>query len=171
MHHLLRRWLLLIVFLFGSGYIVYLMIIWHNEEGEIMPVFHKRWHIQKLLGTTLPERVANLHYFKWQPSSDLSYYTAYIKFSTSRKEFVDLMTRMQMSFHNTGGDANLYLPAAWGTVPELKLDWWDPSPDMPVSSAARDFGINGWIVAKYERDCVYLIVSDTGHVDGTPGPW
>ncbi len=134
-----------------------------------MTILRKRRAVQKLLDTALPDVTDDLHYFRWQPSEDLSYYTAYMKFGTSREEFVDLMERMNMDFRGAGGDANLYLPAAWDAM--IELDWWDPDADTPEYSAARSFGANGWIVAKYESGHVYMTVSDTGHSGGTPGPW
>jgi hypothetical protein len=134
-----------------------------------MTILGKRRAVQKLLGTALPDVTDDLHYFRWQPSEDLSYYVAYVKFGTSREQFIDLMQRMNMDFHNTGGDANLYLPAAWDVL--VELEWWDPDPDTPVDAAARAYGTNGWIVAKYEHGDVYLTITDTGHSEGTPGPW
>jgi hypothetical protein len=127
--------------------------------------------VQTLLGTTLPKQANDLHYFRWQPSRDLTYYTTFIKFSTSRAEFIDLMEQMSMNFHNMGRDASLHLPTAWETPSGLELDWWDPGSDTPADSAAKSFGTNGWIVAKYERGNVYLIATDTGHTEGAPGPW
>lgn len=128
-----------------------------------MESFGKRRVIQKLLGCTLPESATDLHYFRWQPSPDLSYYIAYIKCHLSKDEFSDLSRQMMMDFHNTGGAALLYLPTSWKIVPELTLEWWDPDQNTPAEAAAKSFGSNGWIVAKYERDYIYVIVTDTGY--------
>jgi hypothetical protein len=100
-----------------------------------MTILRKRRAVQKLLGTALPDGTDDLHYFRWQPSEDLSYYVAYVKFGASREEFIDLMQRMDMDFHHTGGDANLYLPAAWDA--EVELEWWDPDPDTPVNDTGK----------------------------------
>lgn len=119
--------------------------------------------VQKLLGVELPDKAANLHYYRWQPSADLSYYIAYIKFDVSAQEFVALIERMETTM--TGADASPYLPMSWNTVPEVHLDWWDPSLDIPEASAARPFGLNGWIAAKHERGTAYLIATDTGRAE------
>src|SRR5689334_7928079 len=109
----------------------------------------KRQTIQKLFRHSLPENVSDLHYYKWQPSTDLSYYVAYIKFCISIEEFVLLVGRMGMDFHNKGGAAMLYLPTSWETMQSIALDWWNPEPDTPENAAAKSFGVNGWIVTKY----------------------
>jgi hypothetical protein len=125
--------------------------------------FDTQSKVQKLLGVELPDKAADLHYYKWQPSAELSYYIAYIKFDVSAQEFVDLIERMETTMKGVG--ASPYLPTSWNTVPEVHLDWWDPSPDTPEVSAARPFGLNGWIVAKHERGTAYLIATDTGRVE------
>ncbi len=124
--------------------------------------------VERLLGAPLPPG-RKVSYFRWQPSRALAYFTAYVKFGASREEFTDLVRRARMSRRGEG-DALRYLPAAWAAEPELRLGWWDPGPGTPPDSAARGFGVNGWIVAKHERGTAYLIVTDTGHAEGTPGP-
>ncbi|MEK6288294.1 MAG: hypothetical protein AABO57_21460 [Acidobacteriota bacterium] len=132
-----------------------------------MTGFNTRCSIETSLGVDLPEGAANLHYYKLEPGSEIAYYTKYLKFSTSLSEFLELMGRMQMTLFGRGGAAYMYLPGAWEAEPGVQLGWWDPTPETPDNSAARGLGANGWIIAKYERGCAYIIATDTGRYDGT----
>ena len=172
MSRLLGRWLLAISVVLSIGYTMTLVVA--DNKTYVRNIFvsnKKSLAIEKLLGTALPAQVNDLHYFKSQPSNDLQYYTAYIKYSTPKEAYITLIQQMHMNFHNTGGDANLYLPTAWVSEPNVEIDWWNPSSDTPVDAAAKAFGTNGWILAKYERGYVYLIVTDSGYLEGTPGPF
>lgn len=123
-------------------------------------LFDTHSRVQKLLGVELPDDAADLHYYKWQPSSELSYYTAYVKFRVSVPEFMKLVERMQALMEKSA-----YLPAAWDAEPGVHLDWWDPEPGTPRESGAKQFGLNGWIFAKHERGNAYLIVTDTDRAE------
>lgn len=118
--------------------------------------------VQELIGATLPAGTADLKIHRWEPSADLAIFAVYIKFASSEAEFTNLMGRMNMAFHNSGGAALMFLPAAWGTEADVQLDWWDAREETPVEAAAAAFGVNGWIVAKYEEGAVYIIVTDSG---------
>ena len=143
------------------------------EENQVdfcnRVVLCHHYGVEKLLGTALPSQVTNLHYFKWQLSPDLYFYEAYIKFSVSRSEFIKLMKRMKMDFYQGGKNEMGYLPTGWQSKPEVKLDWWNPKTNTPLDAASRYFGVNGWIVAKYEEGNVYIYITDTGNA--TPGPF
>ncbi len=132
-----------------------------------MFALNKHHTIQKLLGHSLPESATDLHYYRWQPGADLAYYVVYIKFRVTREEFVSLISQIGMDLHNKGGAAMLYLPTSWKTMPQVALDWWNPGADTPEDAAAKSFGVNGWIVAKYENNYAYFIVSDTGRTDAS----
>ncbi len=119
--------------------------------------------IEGLLNTQLPNDIHDLNYFKFKPSDQLDFYTIYIKFGTSKTKFLNLMQQMNMHLRRAGGEANLYLPAAWAADSSISIPWWNPSQDNPEDySAAKSFGSNGWIVAKYENESVYIIVTETG---------
>jgi hypothetical protein len=120
-----------------------------------------RDRVQKLLQVDLPTEAADLHVYDFQPDSDLSYHTTYVKFRIEKAGFGELMSRLQAK---TGDDdvGRRYLPAAWHTPQNLELDWWNPSADTPPDAAAKAFGFNGWLVAKYEQGWAYLIATDTG---------
>jgi hypothetical protein len=134
----------------------------HRMEENVVRV-NERDQVEELLNTALPAQTHDLHYFKSKPSNQLDFYTVYIKFSTSRAEFLDLMKRMNMYLRTAGGEANFHLPAAWtADSPPNTIPWWNPSQTNPDDAAAKSFGTNGWIVAKYENECVYMIVTDTG---------
>ncbi|MFN0085505.1 MAG: hypothetical protein ACKVX9_08970 [Blastocatellia bacterium] len=157
-----HKWVLLIAILLAVAFTIKLY------RGGTMSGARERRQIEKLFGINLPKHFNDLHYFKWQPNADLSYYVTYIKLRASQEEFAVLAAQMGLTFTGGGGDADLHLPAAWEPMPEVRLEWWDSTPATPSASAARSFGANGWIVAKYERDCVYLIVTDTGYSEGKP---
>lgn len=128
-----------------------------------------RKQAEKLLQTQLPSGISNLSFFRWQPSSDLNYFHAYLKFDSTEQEFVALTDQLGMQ---TGDAENSgHLPACWDGPTDRELPWWDPAPQTPSDAAARFYGVNGWIVAKYERGSTYLILTDSGHAEGTPGPW
>ena len=111
---------------------------------------------QELLDTPLPPEIEDLHFQKQQFSTDLSLYWAYLKFRTSREKYLDLMARMDMRvYQGSNPELRMLLPGQWKMSPGPKLDWWDPSLDIPDDTAMRTSG-SSWAVAKYERGYVYV---------------
>lgn len=150
--------LLVLVFGIVLCFLAYLAInFWRNMSDS-----RNIQTVEELIGTTLPADASELKIHRWEPGDNLAIYTVYIKLSTSPEGFRDLMERMNMDFHNTSGAALMFLPAAWGTEPEVRLEWWDAKADTPEQSAAAAYGENGWIVAKYEAGAIYMIVTDSG---------
>lgn len=122
---------------------------------------HKR--VEKLLGTTLPPSAKDVKYYKYQPNITLTFYTAYIRFQASEAEYTELARRMGMEFYQDGENRYWYLlPGAWQLEPNLSLDWWNPSMDLPENTATRSFGARGWIIAKYESGNVFIKLRDPG---------
>jgi hypothetical protein len=120
-----------------------------------------RGQVERLLGARLPDAVAELEYFRWQPSSQLSFATAYVKLEGSPGELLRLVRRLRLHRYGDAG-ARRYLPTGWQTLPGVTLSWWDASRATPRRSWAARFGVDGSIVAKLERGHLYAIVTDTG---------
>jgi hypothetical protein len=122
-----------------------------------------RARIEALLGASIPGDVGNVEYARVQPSSDLSFFTAYARFDATRAGFDAFVRRAGL--HVAGSDdAFGLLPAAWrwpGAPP-----WWTASDETPAAAAAKRSGVDGWTVVKYEQGSVFLIVSDTGISEG-----
>jgi hypothetical protein len=120
----------------------------------------RRAQVERLIGTTLPQEADDLHHAIVRPSSQLAFYTAYVRFGASHDDYVALMRRMAMDFVSDGGAANRHLPTAWRSPSDPS--WWDPGDETPPDAAAKTLAYNGWAVAKYERGRVYLILTETG---------
>jgi hypothetical protein len=119
--------------------------------------------VEKLLGVPLPVQAADLRYYIWRPSTDLAVYDAYITFRLPYAAYLDLVRRRKLVLFKDSGPT-AHLPTAWKQSDEFdRLAWWDPSPETPVDAASGSVGTYGWILAKYERGHVYVIISDTGH--------
>jgi hypothetical protein len=126
-----------------------------------------RRRVERLLGVSLPAEAKDLRYLKWQPSTDLALYEAYIKFRAPHAAYLDLVRgRSLVMFRDSGPTA--HMPTDWRQAPQLEpLEWWDPSPDTPPDAASGQVGVYGWILAKHERGHVYVFISDTGHGAGS----
>ena len=125
-----------------------------------------RDEVEELLGVEVPASAEEIRHFRWQPSDELRFYTAYIKVRAPRADLLALVRRLRL--HRYGDEGALpYLPTRWRTHPQVDLDWWDASRRTPRESWAAPFGTDGSIVAKIERGRLYAIVTDTGHREGT----
>ena len=142
---------------------------WSTAENGEMKTGDRR-QAETLLEIELPEAIGEVHAFRWQPSGDLHYFHAYVKLIASRQDFLDLVERLRLA-HRRAAESAGYLPAAWEAPRGVDLPWWDPGADTPPDSAARAYGTNGWVVAKYEDGQIFLILTDSGAETGTPGPW
>jgi hypothetical protein len=126
--------------------------------------------IEKLLDIKLPFKPGRLHFAKWQPNPDLVYFQAYIKIEATEDQYLNLIDVMSLHFRGQTPEADIYLPASWACESEDTVSWWDPTFETPADAAARAYGVNGWIIAKYENGAVFIIVTDTGNEQGSPGP-
>lgn len=166
------KWLIIIFIaaLISTGfYIFYTMpMLGDNIMKESN---QSRKQFEELYGKALPTSAKNIQFIKWKPSADLYYFVAYLKFTVSKNEFVTWIKNTGMDLAGSGKAGSVYLPGVWKLEPELKLPWWDAGPDTPDNAAAQSFGENGWAVAKYERGHVYVLITDTGHAQGSPGPY
>ncbi len=121
---------------------------------------NKNPSIEEILATLAP-KAFDLKYFKFSPSPELLFFVAYIKFGASKDDFADLIRNMKMVPYFSGRNTSGLLPAAWKALHDLNIEWWDPTDNNPADSAAKPFGQNGWIIAKHEREHVYMIITDT----------
>jgi hypothetical protein len=133
-----------------------------QQDSELPDMFSSnRQRVQDLLGTTLPQQIDNLQYFKHKKSSFYRSYTAYIRFRSSEDAYTDLMQRMKMNFYEGGENRLLYLlPGQWKPESDVDLDWWNLSLDIPENTATRDLSVNGWIIAKYENGYTFIKLHD-----------
>lgn len=124
-------------------------------------IFARRPRGEKLLGIAYPDRVTEAGFHRVRPSNELSLYTAYIKLTGPEPELMNIVHALRLQ--RADEDAGLrYLPARWGGPASVRLDWWDATPDTPPTAYASAFGIDGHIVAKMERDALYIVATDTG---------
>ena len=119
----------------------------------------KRRAIERVLGTTLPESISDLHYSrqKLYPNSDLNLETVYIKFRTSRQAYLDLMQELGAEFSINPSrctrDWHYKWPDVWSGLNDL--DWWDISFDNPCDVAVTPPGKTG-VIAKYELFSAFI---------------
>lgn len=134
-----------------------------------MPNSDARKQAEKLLQIDLPKTASSVWFYPWRPSKDLKFFQAHLKFDSTEEEFTFFAAKLGL--HPAGAPDAMHLPASWGAPPGVELEWWDPSPETPSNARARSYGVNGWIVAKLERRFAFLILTDTDHPAGTPGPF
>src|SRR5260221_12671059 len=106
---------------------------------RIMNVLPGRWtrrQVEKMIGVLLPPRAAELHYYRFQPSTDLAFQEVWVQFRASREEYLDMVCRRSMTLFSDSGPT-AHLPSAW-QQPEMteRLDWWDASPETPSDAAS-----------------------------------
>lgn len=167
-----RKWLLIIFIsvLISTGfYILYTMPM--LSDNIMKENNQSREQFEELYGKELPTSAKNIQFLKWKPSADLYYFVAYLKFMVSENEYMAWVKNTGMDLAGSGKAGTVYLPGVWELESGLKLPWWDASPDTPDNAAAQSFGEYGWALAKHERGHVYVLITDAGHPQGTPGPY
>jgi len=96
-----------------------------RSRGGIL-TWSDRRVVEKLLGVSLPAHAADVRYFKWQPSTDLAVYDAFIKFCALHEDCLDLVRRRGLTLFSDSGPT-AHLPTAWKQSDEFeRLSWWDP---------------------------------------------
>lgn len=129
------------------------------SNGEFMFPNRNKRLAEKALGASLPDDAGDLDHFEHTiPGSDTSFRVTYIKFSTSRESYLDLMRRLDAELYEESAQRWHYLwPADWRG--QADLDWWDPSFETPTDAAARSSVDGGaWIRALYENGYAYIKV-------------
>lgn len=143
--------------------VVGLILLWLlNVLGNkvVLELNPTRRYVQNLLGVTLPESVDDVRYYKDQPNWEYNYYTVYIRFRIPEDEYMNLIRQMNMTFYMGATTPYSYLfPGQWKASSRVTVDWWDPTLETPKNNTAtRQYGSNGWIIAKHENGYAYFEV-------------
>ena len=112
---------------------------------------------ERLLGTELPASASGVQFLYYRPGSEQSIFSAYLKFACSAGDYRDFAGRLGLK--TSREQATPHLPAAWALPRQLSIDWWDPGSDTPGNATAKSIDNGGWVVAKHERNHVYLIAA------------
>lgn len=122
--------------------------------------------VARMVGVALPAASRDVHYVRWQASRDLAYYEAVIRFACSKEAYLEFIRARGMTPFSVTGP-NVHLPTSWEPAPDMQpLPWWTPAPVTPPDAASAAVGSDGSIVAKWESDHAYVMVTDTGHRTG-----
>ena len=156
MNHLKKRVAVTIGFLTIGLILLWVLSVFGNRI--VLELNPTRRRVQELLGMTLPESVDDVRYYKYQPNSEITYYTVYIRFRIPKDEYMDLMRQMNMTFY-TGVDTPYWylFPGKWKTSRSAVSDWWNPTLEtLRNNTATRQYGSDGWIIAKHENGYAYI---------------
>jgi hypothetical protein len=122
-----------------------------------------RREAERLLGTGLPAAAAGIRYLIWQPSGDLAYSEALLRFDASHADYLDCVRRRGLVLLADSGPT-VHVPVSWAPPPEVDApDWWQPSAATPPDAAGGPVGRHGSIAVKWENGHVYALIVDTGH--------
>lgn len=127
--------------------------------------------VEDLLEVQLSFEAEEIRLVKYQPNPDLMYFQIYIKIVAEKDQYVKLAHDMHLHQRGETPDAEMHLPYSWDCEAEEAVTWWNPTSETPDDAMARQYGVNGWIVAKYENGAIYINLTDTGNEQGEPGPW
>jgi hypothetical protein len=131
-----------------------------------------RRRIERLLGAALPQSAQELRYLDWQPSGDLAYHEALIRFRVPLDEYRSWMSALGLA-NGVQGGVPADGPAIWQAPPEIDPpSWWDASADFTPDAAWGQIGPYGALAMKWERGAVYVHIVDTGHAvtEHAPAP-
>lgn len=125
--------------------------------------FFDRQTAERLLGSALPKSASDVRYLCWQPSGDLAYHEALVRFDASIEDYRAFVQARGLTPFSVSGP-NVRLPIDWSSPPEIDApDWWQPSANTPSDAASGQVGVYGSIAVKWENGRVYAIIVDTGH--------
>ncbi|MGA1870581.1 MAG: hypothetical protein ACMUJM_18760 [bacterium] len=130
-----------------------------------------QYKVEELLNIKLPGSAREINYYKWQPNPDLMFFESFIKFKLPRDEYDLLIRKMNLFKKGRTPETDVFFSRKWHGPEGSVLSWWNPDSSMPDNAAANTFGINGWIITKYEKESIYIFVTDACVSEGTPGPW
>jgi hypothetical protein len=120
-----------------------------------------------MIGAPLPDSAGDVRFLRWQPSTDLAYYEALIRWDSTKEEYVNFIRERGLTRFSASGP-NVHLPTDWRPNPQIdNPDWWNPTPETPPDAASGMAGTFGSLAAKWEAGRVYVLLTDTGH--RTPG--
>lgn len=141
-----------------------------KSRGGLFTFFDRRT-AERLLGADLPKSARDVRYLHWQPSGDLAYHEALIRFDASIEDYRAFVQARGLTPFSISGP-NVHLPVDWSPPPEIDTpDWWQPSPETPPDAASGRVGMYGSVIMKWENGRVYVLIVDTGHRSPAgPGP-
>ena len=139
-----------------------------RSHGGLLAGLDRRT-VQQLLGAPLLPSAADVRYLRWQPSGDLAYHEALVRFDASAEEYQSFVARRGLTPFSVSGP-NVHLPIDW--TPPVKIDrpdWWFPSSNTPADAASGKVGSHGSIAVKWEDGRVYAVIVDTGERQSASG--
>lgn len=118
--------------------------------------------VQTMVGAALPASAADVNYIRWQPSDDLAYYEALVRFDASAEDYRLFVSQRELILFTTSGP-NVHLPIDWSPPAAIEApSWWTPSPLTPAEAASGKVGLHGSLAVKWEEGHVYAVIVDTG---------
>lgn len=118
---------------------------------------------ERLVGGALPVSATNTKYLRWQPSGDLAYYEALVRWDSTREHYLEFVHERGFTVFSTSGP-DAHLPIDWRPAAQIESPaWWDPTSETPADAASGRVGMFGSIAAKWEAGRVYVMITDTGH--------
>lgn len=133
-----------------------------RERGGLFAFLDRR-RVEGLLGVPLPEGIEDLRFLIWQPSTDLAYLEALVRFAASVAGFDSLVESLGLVRYAQSGPG-VHLPTDWSPPPEVPApDWWQPGAETPPDAAGGPLGLYGSVAAKRVQGLIYLRIVDTGH--------
>ncbi|WP_413935777.1 hypothetical protein [Nitrospira sp. BLG_1] len=141
-----------------------------KSRGGLFAFFDRRT-AARLLGAPLPRSARDVRYLCWQPSGDLAYQEALVRFDTSMNDYQAFVLARGLTPFSVSGP-NVHLPIDWSSPREVAApDWWQPSAKTPADAASGQLGVYGSIAVKWENGRAYALIVDTGHrAPASPGP-
>lgn len=139
-----------------------------RSHGGLLACLDRR-AVQQLLGASLPPSADDVRYLRWQPSGDLAYQEALVRFDASAVDYQSFVARRGLTPFSESGP-NVHLPIDWTPPVEIdRPDWWFPRPDTPADAASGKVGSHGSIAVKWEDGRVYAVIVDTGERPSASG--
>jgi len=133
-----------------------------QSHGGLFSFFDRR-SAERLLGAALPKSAGDVRYLCWQPSGDLAYHEALVRFDASIEDYRAFVQARALTAFSVSGPS-VHLPIDWSPPAEVDApDWWQPSADTPPDAASGQVGVYGSIAVKWEKGRVYAFIVDTGH--------
>jgi hypothetical protein len=133
-----------------------------QSRGGLFSVFDRQ-AAERLLGVALPTSARDVRYLSWQPSGDLAYHEALLRFDASIEDYRALVQARGLTLFSVSGP-DVHLPIDWSPPREVNApDWWQPSASTPPDAASGQVGVYGSIAVKWENGRVYAVIVDTGH--------
>lgn len=132
-----------------------------RSHGGLLAGLDRRM-VQTMLGVALPPSAADVNYIRWQPSGELAYFEALVRFDASPDDYQLFVSQRGLTlFANSG--PNVHLPIDWRPPAAIETpSWWTPSTLTPADAASGKVGLHGSLAVKWQEGHVYAVIVDTG---------